>query len=169
MTVVTAPVAGRVVALADVPDAVFAGQLVGAGVAIEPSAPPAGRGAGAESGAGDSPETGAGLVTVVSPIAGEVVKLHPHAFVVVHESGVGVLVHVGIDTVKLGGSGFELAVAEGANVAAGELVVTFDPAVVAEAGYSAVCPVVVLDSAPDTVSQEAVGTSVAPGDALFTV
>ena len=167
MTVVTAPVAGRVVALADVPDAVFAGQLVGAGVAIEPSAPPAGRGAGAESGAGA--ETDAGLVAVVSPIAGEVVKLHPHAFVVVHESGVGVLVHVGIDTVKLGGSGFELAVAEGANVAAGELVVTFDPAVVAEAGYSAVCPVVVLDSAPDTVSQEAVGTSVAPGDALFTV
>jgi len=87
----------------------------------------------------------------------------------VHDSGVGVLVHVGIDTVKLGGSGFELAVAEGATVAAGELVVTFDPAVVAEAGYSAVCPVVVLDSAPDTVSQEAVGTSVAPGDALFTV
>lgn len=157
MTVVTAPVAGRVVALADVPDAVFAGQLVGAGVAIEPSAPPAGRGAGD------------GLVAVFSPIAGEVVKLHPHAFVVVHDSGVGVLVHVGIDTVKLGGSGFELAVAEGANVAAGELVVTFDPAVVAEAGYSAVCPVVVLDSAPDTVSQEAVGTSVAPGDALFTV
>lgn len=157
MTIVAAPVAGRVVALAEVPDAVFAGQLVGAGVAIEPSAPPAGRGAGA------------GLVAVFSPIAGEVVKLHPHAFVVVHDSGVGVLVHVGIDTVKLGGSGFELAVAEGANVAAGELVVTFDPAVVAEAGYSAVCPVVVLDSAPDTVSQEAVGTSVAPGDALFTV
>ena len=177
MTVVTAPVAGRVVALADVPDAVFAGQLVGAGVAIEPSAPPAGRGAGAESGAepGDGAESGAGaetdagLVAVVSPIAGEVVKLHPHAFVVVHDSGVGVLVHVGIDTVKLGGSGFELAVAEGATVAAGELVVTFDPAVVAEAGYSAVCPVVVLVSAPDTVSQEAVGASVAPGDALFTV
>ncbi|MCJ0701682.1 PTS glucose transporter subunit IIA [Frigoribacterium faeni] len=167
MTVVTAPVAGRVVALADVPDAVFAGQLVGAGVAIEPSAPPAGRGAGAES--GDGAESDAGLVAVVSPIAGEVVKLHPHAFVVVHESGVGVLVHVGIDTVKLGGSGFELAIAEGATVAAGELVVTFDPGVVAEAGYSAVCPVVVLDSAPDTVSQEAVGTSVAPGDAVFTV
>ena len=167
MTVALTPVTGRVVSLADVPDAVFAGQLVGAGVAIEPSAPPAGRGAGAEP--GDGAETGAGLVTVVSPIAGEVVKLHPHAFVVVHDSGVGVLVHVGIDTVKLGGSGFELAVAEGATVAAGELVVTFDPAVVAEAGYSAVCPVVVLDSAPDTVSQEAVGTSVAPGDPLFTV
>ena len=64
MTVALAPVTGRVVALADVPDAVFAGQLVGAGVAIEPSAPPA----------------GGRLVDVVSPVDGEIVKLHPHAF-----------------------------------------------------------------------------------------
>ncbi|ROS48033.1 PTS glucose transporter subunit IIA [Frigoribacterium sp. PhB24] len=154
MTTVVSPVAGRVTALAEVPDAVFAGQLVGAGVAVEPSAPPAGDGADAR-------------VSVVSPIAGEIVKLHPHAFVVVAGSGTGVLVHVGIDTVKLGGSGFELAVAEGATVAAGDLVVRFDPAVVAEAGYSAVVPVVVLDSAPDSVSQQAVGTTVASGAPLF--
>ncbi|NRD27833.1 PTS glucose transporter subunit IIA [Frigoribacterium sp. VKM Ac-2836] len=158
MTTVVSPVAGRVTALAEVPDAVFAGQLVGAGVAVEPSAPPAGDGADAGAGA---------RVLVVSPIAGEIVKLHPHAFVVVAESGTGVLVHVGIDTVKLGGSGFELAVAEGATVAAGDLVVRFDPAVVAEAGYSAVVPVVVLDSAPDSVSQQAVGTTVNSGEPLF--
>jgi PTS system glucose-specific IIA component len=150
VTTVVSPVAGRVTALADVHDAVFAEQLVGAGVAVEPSAPPAG-----------------GLVRVVSPIAGEIVKLHPHAFVVVDGSGTGVLVHVGIDTVKLGGTGFELAVAEGATVAAGDLVVSFDPAVVAEAGYSAVVPVVVLDSAPDSVSQQAVGTTVESGAPLF--
>ncbi|KQS17692.1 PTS glucose transporter subunit IIA [Frigoribacterium sp. Leaf186] len=150
MTTVVSPVAGRVTALADVPDAVFAEQLVGAGVAVEPSAPPAG-----------------GLVHVASPIAGEIVKLHPHAFVVVDGSGTGVLVHVGIDTVKLGGTGFELAVAEGATVAAGDLVVSFDPAVVADAGYSAVVPVVVLDSAPDSVSQRAVGTTVESGAPLF--
>jgi glucose-specific phosphotransferase system IIA component len=150
VTTVVSPVAGRVTALAEVPDAVFAGQLVGAGVAVEPSAPPAG-----------------GLVDVVSPVSGEVVKLHPHAFVVVDGSGAGVLVHVGIDTVKLGGAGFELAVAEGATVAAGDLVVRFDPAVVAEAGYSAVIPVVLLDSAPDSVPQHAVGTTVASGSPLF--
>jgi len=155
VTTVVSPVAGRVTALAEVPDAVFAGQLVGAGVAIEPSAPPAGV------------DGGAARVAVVSPIDGEVVKLHPHAFVVVGASGAGLLVHVGIDTVKLGGAGFELAVAEGATVAAGDLVVTFDPAVVAAAGYSAVVPVVVLDSAPDSVSQQAVGTTVEPGTPLF--
>ena len=151
MTDVLSPVAGRVVALAEVPDAVFAGQLVGAGVALEPSAPPA----------------GSSLVEVVSPVDGVVVKLHPHAFVVVGESGTGLLVHVGIDTVKLGGEGFELVVAEGATVAAGDVVVRFDPAVVAEAGYSAVIPVVVLDSAPDSVPQQAVGTTVASGEPLF--
>jgi PTS system glucose-specific IIA component len=151
VTVALAPVTGRVVSLADVPDAVFAGQLVGAGVAIEPSAPPA----------------GGRLVDVVSPVDGEIVKLHPHAFAVVHESGTGLLVHVGIDTVKLGGEGFELAVAEGATVAAGDVVVRFDPAVVAAAGYSAVCPVVVLDSAPDSVAQESVGTDVEARSPLF--
>ena len=151
MTTVVAPVAGRVTALAEVPDAVFAEQLVGAGVAIEPSAPPA----------------GGRLVDVVSPVDGEVVKLHPHAFAVVHESGTGLLVHVGIDTVKLGGEGFELAVAEGATVAAGDVVVRFDPTVVAAAGYSAVCPVVVLDSAPDSVPQQSVGSDVEVRSALF--
>ena len=151
MTVALSPVTGRVVSLADVPDAVFAGQLVGAGVAIEPSAPPA----------------GGRLVDVVSPVDGEIVKLHPHAFAVVHESGTGLLVHVGIDTVKLAGSGFELAVAEGATVSAGDLVVRFDPAVVAEAGYSAVCPVVVLDSPADSVEQGTVGSEVTTGVPLF--
>jgi PTS system glucose-specific IIA component len=151
VTVALAPVAGRVVSLADVPDAVFAGQLVGAGVAIEPSAPPA----------------GTQLVDVVSPVDGEIVKLHPHAFAVVHESGTGLLVHVGIDTVKLGGEGFELAVAEGATVSAGDVVVRFDPAVVAEAEYPAVCPVVVLDSAPDSVPQQSVGTDVEVRSPLF--
>ena len=151
MTVALAPVTGRVVSLADVPDAVFAGQLVGAGVAIEPSAPPA----------------GGRLVDVVSPVDGEIVKLHPHAFAVVHESGTGLLVHVGIDTVKLGGEGFELAVAEGATVAAGDVVVRFDPAVVSAAGYSAVCPVVVLDSAPESVPQDAVGSDLEARSPLF--
>ena len=169
MTTVVAPVAGRVTALAEVPDAVFAEQLVGAGVAVEPSAPPAGDGPAADGPAADGPASDAAdaLVAVVSPIAGELVKVHPHAFVVVDASGTGVLVHVGIDTVKLAGEGFELAVSEGATVAAGDLVVRFDPAVVAAAGYSAVVPVVVLDSAPDSVSQQAVGTTVASGAPLF--
>ena len=89
MSDVVAPVAGLVRPLADVPDPVFAAEMVGAGVAIEPSG---------------------GMAEAVSPVAGTLIKLHPHAYVVVTAEGTGVLVHLGIDTVKLDGDGFELLV-----------------------------------------------------------
>ena len=90
--IVGSPVAGRVVAMRDVPDPVFAESIVGPGLAIDPD-----------------PELGG---RVVAPCAGVVVKLHPHAFVLLVPSaeppgpaaagparGRGVLVHLGIDTV----------------------------------------------------------------------
>lgn len=144
---VGSPLAGVVHPLAAVPDAVFAGQMVGAGVAVEPS--------------------GAGPVAVVSPVDGTLVKLHPHAFVVLTASGTGILVHLGIDTVGLAGEGFTLHVVEGAAVAAGDAVATFSPSSVRERGLSAICPVVVLDSAPGSVPAPA-GTAVEAGEVLFT-
>jgi PTS system glucose-specific IIA component len=145
---VRAPLAGTVVGLADVPDAVFAEQLVGAGAAVQPP-------------------TGTGPTTVCAPVAGTVVKAHPHAFIVQHESGTAVLVHVGIDTVELAGEGFERHVSEGDAVAAGAPVVTFDPTAVRERGLSAVTPVVVLDSAPDSVPDLRTGHEVGAGDPLY--
>lgn len=148
MTAVRTPFPGPVVALADVPDPVFAGQLVGAGVAVDPT--------GVE-----------GTVTAVAPVDGTIVKLHPHAFALQGTAGTDVLVHVGIDTVKMSGEGFELLAAEGATVSAGDPVVRFSPAAITAAGYSPICPVVVLGSAPDSVPQTAVGTTVADGAVLF--
>jgi glucose-specific phosphotransferase system IIA component len=145
---VLAPLAGTVVGLADVPDPVFAGQLVGAGVAVEPG--PDG-----------------GPVAVTAPIAGTLVKAHPHAFIVAGESGVAVLVHVGIDTVELGGEGFVRHVAEGEQVAAGTPVVTYDPAAVRGRGLSAITPVVVLDSAPDSLAGLRTGHAVEAGEPLY--
>ena len=127
---VLAPLAGRLMPLSAVPDPVFAGEMVGPGVAIEP---------------GDEP------VTVVSPIAGTVVKAHPHAFVVLDPSGVGVLVHLGIDTVRLEGKGFELHIADGAAVAAGDPMVTWDVSVTRAEGLSAVVPVVAMDQPKGSV------------------
>lgn len=149
MTAVLTPFAGPVIALADVPDPVFAEQLVGAGVAVDPT--------GVE-----------GTVTAVAPVDGTIVKLHPHAFAMQGSAGTDVLVHVGIDTVKLKGEGFTLLAAEGAVVSAGDPVVRFTPATISAAGYSPVCPVVVLGSAPDSVAQDTVGSTVAAGDVLFT-
>ena len=150
MTVVHTPLAGTVVSLADVPDPVFAGLIVGAGLAIEP-------------------EDGATEVLVVSPVAGRVVKVHPHAFVLLDEAGAGVLVHLGIDTVRMDGAGFTVHVADGDEVARGARMITFDPTAVRRAGYSAVCPVVVMQSKPDDVEPAvAVGTSAVLGEPLFT-
>ena len=149
MTVVQAPLAGRVVSLADVPDPVFSGQIVGSGVAIEP-------------------EDGATEVLVVSPVAGRVAKVHPHALAIADESGAGVLVHLGIDTVKMNGEGFTLHVADGDELELGARVITWDPTAVRAAGYSAVCPVVILGSPADSVAvAAAIGSTVAPGDELF--
>jgi sugar PTS system EIIA component len=146
--VVLAPIAGTVVPLAEVPDPVFAGQMVGSGAAVEP---PAGE-----------------MFDVVSPVAGKVIKLLPHAFVVVGSSGRGVLTHVGIDTVKLKGEGFKLLIAQGDTVDAGTPVMRVDPTAALAAGYSMVSPVVVLDTKPDTATLIGAGT-VAAGQELFSL
>jgi sugar PTS system EIIA component len=149
VTVVHAPLAGQVVPLADVPDPVFAGQIVGSGVAIEP-------------------EDGATEVLVTSPVAGRVAKVHPHALAIADESGTGVLVHLGIDTVKLHGEGFTVHVADGDELDLGAPVITFDPTAVRAAGYSAVCPVVILGSPADSVQTAvAAGSAVVAGAELF--
>jgi len=146
--VVTAPLPGTVLAITDVPDPVFAGSLVGAGVGIEP--PP-----------------DAGLVDVVAPVSGRLLKVHPHAFIVLTPEGRGVLVHVGIDTVKLAGAPFTMHVTEGDDIAAGDRVVTVDVAAVRAAGLSPVSPVVVMDAAADTMPSVPAWTPVAAGDELF--
>ena len=146
--VVLAPITGTVIPLGAVPDPVFAGQMVGSGAAVEP---PAGE-----------------AFDVVSPVAGKVVKLLPHAFVVVERSGKGVLTHVGIDTVKLKGEGFKLLIAQGDTVDAGEPIMHVDPAAALAAGYSMVSPVVVLDSKTDTTTLIAEG-GVAAGENLFSL
>ncbi|MDP9846422.1 PTS sugar transporter subunit IIA [Streptosporangium lutulentum] len=145
MTTVLAPVAGAAMELRSVPDPVFSEGLVGPGMAIEPD-----RGPG----------------RAISPITGTIVKLHPHAFVVVGDDGRGVLVHLGIDTVQLKGEGFELLAAEGDRVRAGQPVVAWDPAVIEAGGRSPVCPVVALDAVAGTVVGVAEGV-VKAGDELF--
>ncbi|MEV7005742.1 PTS glucose transporter subunit IIA [Streptosporangium sp. NPDC051022] len=145
MTTVLAPVAGAAVGLVAVPDPVFSEGIVGPGLAIEPMREP-GR--------------------AVAPIAGKIVKLHPHAFVVVGDDGRGVLVHLGIDTVQLKGEGFELLASEGDRVRAGQPVVAWNPAEVEAGGRCPVCPVVALDAVKEAVTRIAEG-QVRAGDELF--
>ncbi|MGK3144417.1 N-acetylglucosamine-specific PTS transporter subunit IIBC [Pantoea sp. C2G6] len=120
-----APVSGEVVALEDVPDEAFAGKAVGDGLAIKPS---------------DK--------WVVAPIAGTVVKIFNtnHAFCLETENGVEIVVHMGLDTVALGGKGFTRLVEEGASVAAGQPVLEMDLAFLNANARSMISPVVVSNS-----------------------
>ena len=111
MIQVLAPCPGRLLPITEVDDPVFAQEMVGPGVAIDP----------------DPGET-----TVVSPIAGKVVKIHPHAFVVLGDDGVGVLVHLGINTVRLEGKGFEVLASQGDTVTVGTPMVRWDPSAITD-------------------------------------
>ena len=147
-TQVLAPCPGRLVPLSKTPDPVFASEMVGPGVAIDPAP---------------------GEVTVVSPIAGKVVKVHPHAFVVLGGDGVGVLVHLGINTVRLDGKGFEVLTTQGSTVEAGDPMVRWDPSTITGDDISTIVPVVAMDRPKGSVPAPADGAVAATGDVLFTV
>ena len=146
MTKVLAPVSGRAVGLSGVPDPVFAQAMVGPGTAIDPVRA-----------AGDA----------IAPVSGTIVKLHPHAFVILDGERHGVLVHLGVDTVQLKGEGFELLAAEGDRVSAGAPVVRWNPDEIEAGGRSPVCAVVALDASADALSDVVESGDVRSGDELF--
>lgn len=148
MTAVLAPCPGRVFPLAEVDDPVFAAEMVGPGVAIEPVP---------------------GDTVVIAPVAGTIMKIHPHAFAMASTDGVGVLVHLGINTVRLGGAGFEVLAEEGASVAAGDPMVRWDPSLITGDNLATTVMVVALDRPAGSVSSPLLGSAVAAGDVLFTV
>lgn len=145
---VVSPVAGHSLAVSDIPDPVFAKGLVGPGTAIRPRA---------------------GRQVAVAPVSGLLAKLHPHAYLIISDSGNGVLVHLGIDTVHMQGEGFEVLAKEGEHVDAQDEIVAWDPEDVERSGRSPVCAVVVLDCDPEDVTQEAVDVDLERGDVIFEV
>ena len=123
---VLSPVNGRAVALADVPEKVFASGALGKGLGIIPA---------------DG--------NVYAPISGTIkaAMKSGHAYGINSVEGVEVLVHIGIDTVQLEGRGFKPAVKRGDYVQAGDLIAVVDLDVIAEAGYNSTTLVVVTNTA----------------------
>ena len=116
------------------------------------------------------PVFAAGLVgpgAAILPVPGPQVALAPVE--IVTDSGPGVLVHLGMDTVRLGGDGFELLATEGDRVQTGDAVVRWDPSYVERSGHSTVCAVVVLDCPYPARSLGEPGSTVAAGSLLFEV
>ncbi|PZU45289.1 MAG: PTS beta-glucoside transporter subunit EIIBCA [Microbacterium sp.] len=144
---VRSPLDGTVIPLSEVADAAFADGSLGKGVAIQP-----------RSGA------------VYAPFDAVVVAAFPtgHAFGLRHADGAEVLIHIGLDTVKLNGQHFTVKVTSGQHVKAGDLLATFDGEAIAKAGYDLTTPVIVTN--PDLYPAIAAAASgpVAHGEPLFT-
>jgi PTS system glucose-specific IIA component len=150
-TSVLAPVGGRAVPLQDVPDPVFSQGMVGYGAAIDPPR---------------------GVVDAVAPVSGKILKLLPHAYIVMTPDNVGILVHLGLDTVQLNGEGFTTHVSQGDDVTAGQVIITYDVPSVQAKGLNPIVPVVVMDEREQSnvIPADAVtaGAEIAPGASLFT-
>lgn len=118
---IPSPVPGQIVSIETVPDNVFASGAMGQGFAVIPSE---------------------GKVT--APIAGEVTAVFAskHAIGIRSDSGLEMLVHVGIDTVQLEGKHFDLHVTQGQRIEAGTLLITFNLDAIQTAGYEIITPVV---------------------------
>lgn len=115
---------GKAIKMEDVKDPVFSGKLMGDGVAIVPEG-----------------------TTVVAPCAGKVTMIAEtgHAFGMECDNGLELLVHIGIDTVSLGGKGFTVLGKADTHVEAGTPMIEFDRAVMDEAGLDMTIPIVILE------------------------
>ncbi|AXG76615.1 beta-glucoside-specific PTS transporter subunit IIABC [Streptomyces paludis] len=121
------PVAGKVVPLDEVPDQVFASGAMGSGLAVIPSEG-----------------------KVYAPLSGTLLSVMPHAFGIRSDTGVEVLVHIGLNTVELKGRGFTPAVTQGQRVNAGDLLTDVDLQVITDAGYNPITVLIVTDPGSHT-------------------
>ncbi len=142
------PLVGRAMPLADSPDPVFAAGLIGNGIAIDPA-----------------------VGELRAPCAGVVIAAHAsgHAITVRSDDGAEVLIHLGVDTVNLGGAGFTVHVAEGQKVAAGDRLVGFDVAAIRPKVTSMVSMMVVANGEAFSVTSTVVGRDVGFGEPVMSV
>lgn len=123
--VVNSPLNGEVVSLENVPDETFATKILGDGVAVIPTEG-----------------------KVIAPMNGTITTLFDtnHAIGLELENGVEILIHIGIDTVKLQGEGYKSFVSEGDKVSKGQTLITFDTDFIKEKGYDVITPVIITNT-----------------------
>jgi PTS system beta-glucosides-specific IIC component len=145
---VFAPATGKVVPLNEVKDEVFSSEAMGKGVAIEPSEG-----------------------KIFAPVDGTIETFFPtgHAIGMTSDSGVEILIHVGMDTVDMNGDGFSPKKAQGDKVKKGDLLLEFDIAKIQAAGHPVTTPIIITntDAFADVLPTDA--AEVKPGDKLITL
>ncbi|MDN9611184.1 beta-glucoside-specific PTS transporter subunit IIABC [Clostridioides difficile] len=146
--IVTSPIKGEVLKLSDIEDAAFASGVLGQGVAIIPS---------------DG--------KVVAPVDGVVTTLFPslHAIGILSDTGVEVLIHIGLNTIQLEGRGFEACIKQGDRITKGQTILNFDVDAIKELGYSTVTPIVITNSSQFLDVVETESKNIELEDNLITV
>ena len=149
VTEIASPLKATTMDLDKVPDPVFSSGAVGQGVGLEPQ----------------------GDIVVTAPADGTVVVAPSsgHAFGITLDSGVEILIHVGLDTVNLEGQGFDVKVSQGDRVSAGQELVRVDRSVIEQAGYPLTTPVLVTNTTSFASVEVVGGDSVEPGETLIKV
>ncbi|ATQ44126.1 phosphoenolpyruvate--protein phosphotransferase [Caulobacter mirabilis] len=144
--VLVSPLDGWVAPLTETPDPVFAGRMLGDGVAIDP--------------------TGSRLH---APCAGRIASIHRarHAVTLVTPEGAEILMHLGLDTVALGGEGFEVLVEEGATVAAGQPLLAFDLDRLSQSAPSLMTPVIVANGEAFAIERREIDHRIKVGEPLM--
>ena len=143
---VKTPVAGRIIKQENLGDYAFSSGAMGPCVGIAPTSE-----------------------RVVAPFDGVVKTIFPtkHALVVISDDGVQLLIHIGIDTVKLDGKGFKSKVNDGDTVKTGQLLVEFSTKKIEKAGYSTETPVIVINHKDYKSIEFTTKTEVAEGDEII--
>ncbi|MEC5305039.1 PTS glucose transporter subunit IIA [Bacillus thuringiensis] len=139
---IVAPLTGAVKNIEEVPDPVFAGRMMGDGVAIDPTEG-----------------------VVVSPVDGEIVQLFhtKHAIGIKAKNGTEILIHVGLETVKMEGEGFEAHVSEGQAVKVGDKLISFDLELIREKAKSTITPIVITNTDAAESIKTTVGVTATKG------
>ena len=146
--VLGAPVQGKAVVISEVSDPTFGQEILGKGIAIIPS-----------------------VGKVVAPIDGivEMVFDTKHAISMSSDSGIQILIHVGLDTVSLKGEPFTAHVEAGQKVKAGDLMLEFDIDAIKAAGLEIITPIVICNSDDYKEITAHAGKDVATGDEILTL
>ena len=144
--IIHSPIKGEVKALSEVNDSVFSGGMMGKGFAI-------------------LPEEGA----AVSPVEGRVTAVFKtkHAIGITSARGAEVLIHIGLDTVRLDGRHFEVHVKEGDAVAPGDLLITFEIDEIKAAGFDVITPVIITNTDQYSFTDVKKSGMVKPNEALL--
>ena len=146
-TIICAPVSGKVICREDIPDETFASGIMGEGVGIKPEEE-----------------------IIVAPFDGEITSVVDtgHAVGLTSSDGVELLIHVGVDTVKMQGDGFQVFDTEAQKVKTGEKLLKFDRDKIRKAGYSDTTAVLVTNS-DDYSSVKTVAENVKQKDTVIII